>query len=127
VADKDALKFFLQEMQDLLDDTLKMGHRLVIIEGEARGADILAREWAKARNIPHIPCKADWDRLGKAAGLIRNRQMLDDHRPHFVLAFPGGTGTAHMCKIARAAKVPVREATPQRIENGNQDHPLSFE
>lgn len=62
----------------------------LIIEGEQRGADILAREWAKLRGIPFIPFPANWDRLGKAAGIFRNRTMLRAGKPDRVLAFPGG-------------------------------------
>jgi len=52
---------------------------------------------------------ANWRTHGKAAGPIRNQQMLDEGRPHLVVAFPGGTGTADMVRRAKAAGVPVME------------------
>lgn len=52
---------------------------------------------------------ADWEDLGRKAGPIRNQRMLDDGRPELVVAFPGGPGTAHMCRIAREAGVEVIE------------------
>jgi UDP-N-acetylmuramoylalanine-D-glutamate ligase len=41
--------------------------------------------------------------------------MLRDGRPELVVAFPGGKGTAHMVKLARAAGVPVRQALELEI------------
>jgi len=79
----------------------------LLVHGAARGADSLAGEWADSRQIPVIEYPADWDRYGKRAGRIRNAFMLKDAKPHFVLAMPGGKGTAHMVRIARKARVRV--------------------
>lgn len=35
------------------------------------------------------------------------KKMLDEGKPDLVVAFPGGPGTAHMVRIARAAGVRV--------------------
>lgn len=97
--------------RDLLEDTLDRLHRArgftVLIEGDAIGADRMAGAWAEARGVDHRVFRADWDRLGAKAGPRRNRQMLDEGRPELVVAFPGGSGTAHMMRIARAAGVEV--------------------
>jgi predicted Rossmann-fold nucleotide-binding protein len=79
----------------------------VVIAGGARGADTLAAEWAKDRAIPTEVYMAEWGRLGRKAGPIRNQRMLDDGKPDLVVAFPGGTGTAGMMALARKAGVPV--------------------
>lgn len=81
---------------------------LTIIQGGARGADAMAREWCEAYKVAYINYPADWDKHGRGAGPIRNRRMLEDGRPDLVLAFPGGAGTANMVKQARAAGVEVR-------------------
>lgn len=81
----------------------------LVIEGDARGADRLGGEWADSRGIPHMKYPADWENLGRAAGPIRNAQMLREGRPDLVVAFPGGRGTAHMVRIAREAGVEVIE------------------
>lgn len=81
----------------------------VIIEGEARGADTMARLWAENRMVECIKFPAKWSEYGKAAGPMRNKQMLDAGRPELVVAFPGGSGTAHMVRIATEAKIPVLE------------------
>ena len=79
-----------------------------IIEGGAKGADKLAREWAASRGIPVRTFKADWRRYGRGAGPQRNEQMLDEGKPDLVVAFPGGSGTASMMRLARAAGVRVQ-------------------
>lgn len=79
-----------------------------LISGMARGADTLAAKFAAS--ICHVSkFPADWDTHGRAAGLIRNQQMLDEGQPDIVIAFPGGRGTEHMKKIARKAGVKVVE------------------
>lgn len=81
----------------------------VIINGGAMGADELSSKWSVSRNKQLWVYKADWKKHGKAAGPIRNQQMIDDGKPDFVIAFPGGKGTADMVRRARAAGVPVIE------------------
>lgn len=85
---------------------------LTVIQGGARGADQIAREWCRSRDVPFDNFAADWNAHGKAAGPIRNQRMIDDGRPDLVLAFPGGRGTADMVRRARAAGVRVREIQP---------------
>lgn len=82
----------------------------VLIEGDARGADKLAGEWAEAHGVTVRRFPADWQRYGRSAGPRRNQQMLDEGRPDLVVAFPGGKGTAGMVKLARAAGCEVIEA-----------------
>lgn len=80
-----------------------------IIHGGARGADEMAARWAKLADVPVAVVKADWQRHGKAAGPLRNQEMLDRHHPDQVIAFPGGRGTADMVRRAKAAGLKVRE------------------
>jgi phosphoribosylformylglycinamidine (FGAM) synthase-like amidotransferase family enzyme len=77
----------------------------VIIHGAARGADTLAARWGQCNGSQVIACPADWDAHPKAAGPIRNSQMLTEHKPDVVIAFPGGRGTADMVRKARSAGV----------------------
>jgi hypothetical protein len=65
-----------------------------LIEGEARGADTIAREEAELQgfkivnrdeNTKGFP--ALWDKYHKAAGPIRNSEMLTAGKPLLVLAF----------------------------------------
>ncbi len=81
----------------------------LIIHGAARGADHMAGEWAVTRFVPVEEYPANWDRDGRTAGPIRNGQMLREGKPTVVIAFPGGSGTAHMKHIAASAGIPVLE------------------
>ncbi|MBI2020165.1 DUF2493 domain-containing protein [Candidatus Daviesbacteria bacterium] len=80
-----------------------------IIEGEARGADSLARECAEELGIKVLKFPADWKKYGKAAGPIRNQQMLKEGKPDLVLAFhdnlQNSKGTANMIKISKKAGI----------------------
>lgn len=80
-----------------------------VIDGGARGADTLAFKWAFQNSVSSVRFHADWERHGKAAGAIRNRQMLDHGKPDLVIAFPGGRGTDDMVRQANKAGVPVRD------------------
>lgn len=82
---------------------------VTIIHGGAKGADALAMSWAAVNWCPEIEFKADWAKHGRAAGPIRNKQMLEKGKPDVVIAFKGGRGTANMCRQAREAGVKVIE------------------
>jgi len=90
------------------------GVRVVLIEGEARGADRLAREVGEELGFPVVPIPAEWDRHGKRAGIIRNAWMLL-MEPDLVIAFhenlEESKGTGHMVRIARKVGVPVEVVT----------------
>jgi hypothetical protein len=84
-----------------------------VIEGDARGADRMAGEWARNHRVENIKFCADWEKLGRKAGPIRNQLMLDEGKPDLVVAFPGGRRTADMVRRARAAGVEVIEAAAE--------------
>ena len=58
----------------------------LVIEGESRGADLISRKVAEEMGIKVDPYPARWEEYGRAAGPIRNREMLDQN-PDLVLAF----------------------------------------
>lgn len=81
-----------------------------IIHGCASGADMLADQYAiyQSHRVWRYP--ADWDKYGKGAGPIRNKQMLDEGKPDLVVAFlaPNSKGTKNMIEQATKANVPVK-------------------
>lgn len=81
----------------------------VMIHGAAKGADTLAGAWAKRHGVPTLEFAADWQRHGRSAGPVRNRQMLDIGKPDLVVAFAGQRGTTNMIEQARDAGVTVRQ------------------
>ena len=83
----------------------------VIIEGEASGADAIAREEADRLGLIVMPFPAKWKEYGRAAGPIRNAQMLKEGKPDVVVAFheniEASKGTKNMLKQAQKAGLPT--------------------
>jgi hypothetical protein len=98
-----------EKMYEFLDTIAKEVQIDCIIEGDARGADRMAGFWARKNKIDNVKFPAKWDEHGRAAGIIRNKQMLEEGKPDLVIAFPGGNGTANMIFIAKQAGVEVVE------------------
>lgn len=92
-----------------MEDVLKQYDIRCIIEGEARGADTLARKYAERHKIHVLPFPAQWDLHGKAAGPIRNTEMLRVGKPDLVIAFMAkdSRGTKNMVSQAEKAGIPV--------------------
>jgi hypothetical protein len=84
---------------------------VVLIEGDARGADRLAGILAKAHGWELEVYPADWQRHGRAAGMRRNARMLRQGRPERVIActddLAGSRGTADMVRRAHSVGLPV--------------------
>ena len=104
--------------QDMFDSAMSDFLRLrgrpeQIIQGGANGADRMASGWAGQHAIPCRVFYALWTLHGKMAGPIRNQRMLDEGKPDFVVAFPGGRGTTDMIKRSREAGIDVAEIRPK--------------
>jgi hypothetical protein len=82
-----------------------------IIHGGATGADFWGAIAAQTLGLQVTEFKADWALHGKAAGPIRNQQMLEQN-PDLVLAFHPESGitkgTKDMVTRARIHGVPVK-------------------
>lgn len=101
--------------------TSRSRHQLLVIEGGNRGvreggrlllgADQHANLQARGRGVAVTTVDAEWARLGRRAGPVRNRRMLAEHRPQLVVAFSDtistSAGTTDMVRIARDSAVPV--------------------
>lgn len=87
----------------------EFGKDAVVVHGGARGADYLAGMAAQALDVPVEVHKADWENEGKAAGILRNRRMVD-LGADVCLAFPIGEsrGTRDCMYRAERAGIPVR-------------------
>lgn len=78
----------------------------ILIQGGARGADHLAKEWAESNGIHTATVNALWNFYGKSAGYKRNAAMLL-LKPTLCVAFPGGRGTAMMVVLCKQHEIPV--------------------
>lgn len=100
---------------DLLSKTLtyyldklepwELGH-VLFMSGGARGADRLGEKFAESCSFLVRRFPADWDKYGKSAGYIRNREMaiyaaeVGDHGVLFAFWDGESKGTKHMIDLA---------------------------
>jgi len=91
-----------------VDKLLAKHPDLTIRHGAARGLDTIVDGYARGHDVPVESFPADWDGLGKRAGIERNIAMLDAGCIG-VVAFlqPGSTGTNHMIGEAINRGIPV--------------------
>jgi hypothetical protein len=89
----------------------------VIIEGGASGADCYAAEWSDENQTALETYRANWRDFGRAGGPQRNQRMIDQGKPDYVVAFPGGRGTADMIRRAKKAGIEVHEITQEPPPN----------
>lgn len=73
-------------LSDVFYEVEEAGGQPKVMHGNAPGADTLAAKVSDFYGVPTLVFPADWKRHGKAAGPIRNRQMLDE-KPELVIAF----------------------------------------
>ncbi len=82
-----------------------------IVSGRAKGADSLGEQYATERGLRNIVFKPDWKQYGKAAGVLRNQQMLHyamEEYPILAAFWDGKSeGTRDMIDRARKAGVNV--------------------
>jgi len=80
-----------------------------LIHGGARGADKMADEIGRELGFIVVEVPADWDKYGRSAGAIRNREMLD-MKPDLVIAFPTAEsrGTWNCVNEARRRGIKVK-------------------
>jgi len=77
-----------------------------VICGMARGVDMLGYNWAKQHNVNIEEYPADWDGLGKAAGMIRNRKMVAVAEAAIIIWDGNSPGTENTIKLVKAKGIP---------------------
>jgi hypothetical protein len=113
----------------LNDESLKAIYRtfgkidknnVTIVSGHAKGADSLGERFAKEYSLNLQIFPADWDKHGRSAGFIRNKEMAtfakgentessDETIRGMLIAFWDGEskGTKAMIELAKNKKMPV--------------------
>lgn len=89
-----------------------------IVSGGARGVDTLAAEYAKAKGLKLTVFRPDYDSFGRAAPIIRNKEIVN--YADGVIAFWDGTsrGTAFVIDYCEKTKKPVKVVRMRRrLEN----------
>lgn len=84
----------------------------VVIHGAARGADTLAATAARSLGIEVEEHPANWEAHGRAAGILRNRLMVD-LGADVCLAFirDDSRGATHCAALAESRGIPTRRFT----------------
>ena len=92
-----------------------------VVSGGARGADDLGEKWANEQALPCDVKDADWKRLGRRAGLVRNDEMA--MMSDCLCAFWDGhsRGTRHMIgsAIRNGLEVHIFRYTEDNEETGD--------
>lgn len=109
----DDIKHFVNFMEGMFLPRVNPKN-LIIVHGGAPGADYLAKAWSDIHDIPDEEHTARWSLFGRAAGMKRNKEMLDSGLD-YLIAFPGGAGTGNMKSICESSGVPI--LTEENINN----------
>jgi SLOG family YspA-like protein len=110
-------------IENLMKNYYEVGQPVRIVHGAARGVDSMADYYAVEYSLEVVRYPAEWDQYGRAAGPIRNRQMLDE-KPNLVVAFHddlrASKGTKDMVNQALKAGITVvhimSDGTRERVK-----------
>jgi hypothetical protein len=79
----------------------------IIVSGGAKGVDSLAERFADENELKKKIYKADWSKYGRAAGPIRNQQIVDNANAMIAFATKDSKGTKNSVKLAVKKGIPV--------------------
>lgn len=101
-----------REIRIAIDEAIAKGWRrdaIVIVTGDAKGADRMALALSHELRVEQEMHRADWEMRGRAAGPVRNEEMARAGAM-LCLAFPlaGSPGTRDMVRRAEKHGIPVR-------------------
>ena len=98
----------IKVMTKKLDNLLQNKPEVTIISGGARGADRTGEAYARNKGHKVVIMKADWDKLDKAAGFIRNTEMAKVGDAAACFWDGHSRGTLHMINCIKSAGKPLR-------------------
>lgn len=113
----------------LLNLYQKLGDDVVIVQGDCKGADLMAKSIARDIGWKTKDYPAPWNRqpdgsYDKSAGPKRNRQMFNSEHPDLVIAFhqdiSKSVGTKDMVRYS------LEQGCAVLYYNGQSDHSVSL-
>lgn len=98
-----------------------------IVSGCAQGIDTSGEKYAKWYKLKLHQFPADWDKYGKAAGIIRNHQMAEFADVALVIWDGKSRGSANMIATMKKLDKPVCEVViPDKYDTDNKDDNLKL-
>lgn len=93
---------------DFCLSNIRKENNIIILSGHANGADLIGEMYAKENGFKVEIYPANWNKYGRSAGPIRNRQMAEVC--DYVICFWDGKsrGTKSMIEFAREFNKPIR-------------------
>lgn len=86
---------------------VKNGRPDRIVTGCARGTDAMARRFAADKKIPLVVKPAEWRKYGRAAGPIRNAEIVKECTTMLAFRMEMSPGTSNSIALAKKANKPV--------------------
>jgi len=88
---------------ELVKTTLSPLNITLLVSGGAKGADSFGERYANENNIETLIFKPDWEKHGKAAGMIRNTDIVNN--ADTIIAFWDGESKGTKDSITKAEKL----------------------
>lgn len=103
-SNQNVVNYYIDRVKDVCDSR---GLNLVIVCGMATGADTLGRNYAISNGLEVLEFPADWNKYGKSAGYIRNKEMGNVADSAIVFWDGRSKGSKLMIDIMHELKKPV--------------------
>ena len=103
-SNQNIVNYYIDRVKDVCDSR---GLNLVIVCGMATGADTLGRNYAISNGLEVLEFPANWNRYGKSAGYIRNKEMGNIADSAIVFWDGRSKGSKLMIDIMHELKKPV--------------------
>ncbi len=97
-----------EEAEAYIDQHIKnIKEKIVVVSGGCRGADRCGERYAERHGLLTEKYLPNWERYGRAAGPIRNREMVKNC--DIILCFRDGKsrGTNSLIRLAKQLKRPI--------------------
>lgn len=103
-SNQNVVNYYIDRVRNVCDSR---GLNLVIVCGMATGADTLGRNYAISNGLEVLEFPANWNRYGKSAGYIRNKEMGNIADSAIVFWDGRSKGSKLMIDIMHELKKPV--------------------
>jgi len=94
----------VQETRKFIDELdFKITH---IVSGGARGADAMGKKFARNHRLRYEEYSADWEKYGNSAGMIRNKEIVDNSDAVILFWDGKSSGTKNTLETVMARGLP---------------------